>query len=89
MSAILASHTQKFDDILNAVQSIKSTLEHKIDALCIDMGHMREEHKKLKDRVASAEGASGVCWDMRADADGGLGGGWTVIWAVEACAPSA
>ncbi|KAJ1165565.1 hypothetical protein NDU88_005986 [Pleurodeles waltl] len=55
VSAILAAHTQKFDDILSAIQSIKSTLEPKIDALCIDMGHLREEHKKLKDRVASAE----------------------------------
>ncbi|KAJ1178120.1 hypothetical protein NDU88_003367 [Pleurodeles waltl] len=49
VTAILAAHTHKFEDILNAVQSIKSTLEPKIDALCIDVGHLREEHKKLKD----------------------------------------
>ncbi|KAJ1185575.1 hypothetical protein NDU88_002367 [Pleurodeles waltl] len=55
VSDILAAHTQKFDDILRAVQSIKSTLEPKIDALCIDMGHLREEHKKLKERVTSME----------------------------------
>ncbi|KAJ1106050.1 hypothetical protein NDU88_003453 [Pleurodeles waltl] len=48
---------QKFD-ILNAVQSIKSTLKPKIDALCINMGYMWEEHKKLKDRLATAEAVS-------------------------------
>ncbi|KAJ1139208.1 hypothetical protein NDU88_005583 [Pleurodeles waltl] len=56
VQAILAAHTKKFDDILRAVQSIKSTLEPKIDALCIDMGHLRKEHKKLKERVTSMEG---------------------------------
>ncbi|KAJ1171484.1 hypothetical protein NDU88_003345 [Pleurodeles waltl] len=56
MSAILAAHTQKFDKILRAVQSVKSTLEPKIDTLCIDMGHLRKEHKKLKERVTSMEG---------------------------------
>ncbi|KAJ1185322.1 hypothetical protein NDU88_002116 [Pleurodeles waltl] len=45
-----------FDDILHAVQSVKSTLDPKIDALCIGMGHLREEDKRLKERVASAEG---------------------------------
>ncbi|KAJ1206423.1 hypothetical protein NDU88_001828 [Pleurodeles waltl] len=54
--AILGAHTQKFDDILRALQSVKSTLEPKIDALCIDMGNLREEHKKLKKRVTSMEG---------------------------------
>ncbi|KAJ1161607.1 hypothetical protein NDU88_002091 [Pleurodeles waltl] len=53
VSAILAAHTQRFDNILRAVQSVKSTLEPKIDALCIDMGHLHEEHKKLKQRVTS------------------------------------
>ncbi|KAJ1113366.1 hypothetical protein NDU88_001612 [Pleurodeles waltl] len=55
VSAIIADHTQKFDNILNAVQSIKSTLEPKIDALFIDVGQLREEHKKLKDRVVTTE----------------------------------
>ncbi|KAJ1201096.1 hypothetical protein NDU88_004911 [Pleurodeles waltl] len=55
VATILAAHTQKFDDILNAVQSIKSTLEPKIDVLRIDMGHLRENHKKLKDLVATTE----------------------------------
>ncbi|KAJ1137952.1 hypothetical protein NDU88_004346 [Pleurodeles waltl] len=56
VTAILGTHTHKFEDILNAVQSIKATLEPKIDALHIDVGHLREEHKKLKERVTSAEG---------------------------------
>ncbi|KAJ1141427.1 hypothetical protein NDU88_007760 [Pleurodeles waltl] len=43
------------DVILNAVQSIKSTLEPKIDALRIDMDHLREDLKKLKERVATTE----------------------------------
>ncbi|KAJ1127742.1 hypothetical protein NDU88_006135 [Pleurodeles waltl] len=55
VTAILVVHTQKFKDILNAAQSINSTLEPKIDALRIDVGHLREEHKKLKDRVATTE----------------------------------
>ncbi|KAJ1207929.1 hypothetical protein NDU88_003319 [Pleurodeles waltl] len=47
--ATSAAHTQKFDNILNAVRSIKSTLEPKINALHIDVGHLCEEHKKLND----------------------------------------
>ncbi|KAJ1146351.1 hypothetical protein NDU88_012628 [Pleurodeles waltl] len=54
-TAILAAHAQKFDDILNAVQSIKSTLEPKVDALHIGVGYLREEHKKPKDRVTTTE----------------------------------
>ncbi|KAJ1140858.1 hypothetical protein NDU88_007196 [Pleurodeles waltl] len=65
VSAILVAHTQKFDDILHAVQSIKSTVEPKIDTLCIEMGHLREEHKKLKERVASAEGGLGMVGGQR------------------------
>ncbi|KAJ1192081.1 hypothetical protein NDU88_001393 [Pleurodeles waltl] len=57
VAAILGAHTQKFDDILNAVQNNKSTLQPNIDALCIDVGHLREVHKKLKDGVASTERA--------------------------------
>ncbi|KAJ1140244.1 hypothetical protein NDU88_006601 [Pleurodeles waltl] len=55
VAAILAANTQTFEDLLNAVQSIKSTPEPKIDALRIDMGHLWEEHKKLKDRVATTQ----------------------------------
>ncbi|KAJ1173687.1 hypothetical protein NDU88_005513 [Pleurodeles waltl] len=51
----LAKHTQKFNDILNAVQDIKSTLEPKIDSLGIPIGHLHEDHKKLKDRVEATE----------------------------------
>ncbi|KAJ1127336.1 hypothetical protein NDU88_005739 [Pleurodeles waltl] len=42
LAATLAEHSQRFNDI-------KDTLEPKIEALCIDMGHLREDHKKLKD----------------------------------------
>ncbi|KAJ1105293.1 hypothetical protein NDU88_002701 [Pleurodeles waltl] len=55
VAAILAAHTQKFEGILNAVQSIKSTLEPKIDALRIDVGQLREALKKLKDRAATTK----------------------------------
>ncbi|KAJ1115905.1 hypothetical protein NDU88_004125 [Pleurodeles waltl] len=60
VTAILEAHTQKFEDILTAVQSIKYTLEPRIAALHIDVGHLREEHKKLKERVTSAEGTISV-----------------------------
>ncbi|KAJ1189688.1 hypothetical protein NDU88_006430 [Pleurodeles waltl] len=36
-------------------EDIKSTLEPKIDALRIDIGHLREDRKKLKDRVETTE----------------------------------
>ncbi|KAJ1138201.1 hypothetical protein NDU88_004592 [Pleurodeles waltl] len=55
VATILATLHKKFNDILNAVQNIKSTLEPKIDALRIDIGHLREDHKKLKDHVATTE----------------------------------
>ncbi|KAJ1185073.1 hypothetical protein NDU88_001868 [Pleurodeles waltl] len=49
--ATLAEHSQRFNEILSAVLEIKTTLEPKIDALRIDMGHMREDHKKVKEQV--------------------------------------
>ncbi|KAJ1201084.1 hypothetical protein NDU88_004900 [Pleurodeles waltl] len=55
LATILAEHTQKFNDILNAVQDIKCTLEPKNNALRIDIGHLRKYHKKLKDCVESTE----------------------------------
>ncbi|KAJ1127841.1 hypothetical protein NDU88_006234 [Pleurodeles waltl] len=55
LTATLAEHSQKFNDILNAVLNIKNTLETKIDALWIDMGHLREDHKKLKERVEATK----------------------------------
>ncbi|KAJ1115482.1 hypothetical protein NDU88_003706 [Pleurodeles waltl] len=57
LAATLAEHFQKFNDILNAVIDIKATLELKIDSLRIDMGHLREYHKKLKERVEATENA--------------------------------
>ncbi|KAJ1194798.1 hypothetical protein NDU88_004084 [Pleurodeles waltl] len=53
--ATLAEHSQRFNKILSAVLDIKSTLQPKIDALLIDKHHMREDHKKLKERVEAAE----------------------------------
>ncbi|KAJ1200825.1 hypothetical protein NDU88_004646 [Pleurodeles waltl] len=53
-----AEHTQKFNDILNTVLDIKSTLESKINSLRIDIGHLREDHKKLKDRVETTENSN-------------------------------
>ncbi|KAJ1195666.1 hypothetical protein NDU88_004934 [Pleurodeles waltl] len=46
LAITLVEHTQKCKDILNAVLDIKTTLEPKIDALRIDIGHLREDHKK-------------------------------------------
>ncbi|KAJ1217818.1 hypothetical protein NDU88_005405 [Pleurodeles waltl] len=48
-------HSQRFDEILNAVLHTKTTLEPKIDPLQMDMDHMREDHKKLKERVEAME----------------------------------
>ncbi|KAJ1102843.1 hypothetical protein NDU88_000284 [Pleurodeles waltl] len=44
LAATLAEHTQKFKDILNAVLDTRTTLEPKIDALQIDISHLREDH---------------------------------------------
>ncbi|KAJ1186610.1 hypothetical protein NDU88_003391 [Pleurodeles waltl] len=55
LSATLVVHSCRFDEILAAVLGIKTTLEPKIDALRIDMGHMRDDHKKLKDRIEATE----------------------------------
>ncbi|KAJ1163532.1 hypothetical protein NDU88_003990 [Pleurodeles waltl] len=60
VTAILGAHTQKFEDILTAVQKHKVHFGTKIDALHINVGHLREEHKKLKERVTSAEGTISV-----------------------------
>ncbi|KAJ1093293.1 hypothetical protein NDU88_006398 [Pleurodeles waltl] len=55
LEVTLVEHSQRVDEILNAVLDIKTTLEPKIDALRIDMGHMREDHKKLKEQVEATE----------------------------------
>ncbi|KAJ1081915.1 hypothetical protein NDU88_002087 [Pleurodeles waltl] len=55
LAATLAEHSQRFNDILSAVLDIKATLEPKVDALRIDMVHLREDHKKLKDRLEATE----------------------------------
>ncbi|KAJ1181782.1 hypothetical protein NDU88_006981 [Pleurodeles waltl] len=55
LAATLAVHSQRFDEILTAVLDIKTTLEPKIDTVVIDMGHMQEDHKKLKEHVDATE----------------------------------
>ncbi|KAJ1150287.1 hypothetical protein NDU88_003082 [Pleurodeles waltl] len=55
LARTLAEHTQKYKDILNTVLDIKTTLEPKIDALQIDIGHLCEDHKKWKDCVEATE----------------------------------
>ncbi|KAJ1101343.1 hypothetical protein NDU88_006412 [Pleurodeles waltl] len=55
LAVTLAEHSQRSDEILNVVLDIKTTLEPKIAALQIDMGCMREDHKKLKERVEAME----------------------------------
>ncbi|KAJ1096781.1 hypothetical protein NDU88_001912 [Pleurodeles waltl] len=47
----MAMHSRRFDGILAAVLDIKNSLEPKIDALQIDVGLMRGDHKKIKERV--------------------------------------
>ncbi|KAJ1131530.1 hypothetical protein NDU88_009866 [Pleurodeles waltl] len=68
LAAALAEHSQRFNEILSAVLDIKTTLEPKIDALCIDMGHMREDHKKLKERVKATESTVSALRPTVADA---------------------
>ncbi|KAJ1115921.1 hypothetical protein NDU88_004141 [Pleurodeles waltl] len=55
LTATLAERTQKFNNILHPVLYVKTTLEPKIDELWIDMGHMCEDHKKLKEHVEATE----------------------------------
>ncbi|KAJ1209425.1 hypothetical protein NDU88_004803 [Pleurodeles waltl] len=55
LAATLAEHSQRFNDILSAVLDIKTTLEPKIDVLRMDMGHLQEDHKKLKEREEATE----------------------------------
>ncbi|KAJ1115818.1 hypothetical protein NDU88_004040 [Pleurodeles waltl] len=55
LEVTLAKHSQRFDEILHMVLDIKTTLGPKIDALQMDMGHMRKDHKKLKERVEATE----------------------------------
>ncbi|KAJ1104718.1 hypothetical protein NDU88_002127 [Pleurodeles waltl] len=55
LAATLAEHSQRFSDILSVVLDIKATLEPMIIALRIDMGHQREDYKKLKDRLEAME----------------------------------
>ncbi|KAJ1148386.1 hypothetical protein NDU88_001223 [Pleurodeles waltl] len=50
-----AKKTGRFDKILAAVLDIKNTLRPKIDALQIDVGLMKDDHEKLKDRVEIVE----------------------------------
>ncbi|KAJ1123301.1 hypothetical protein NDU88_001772 [Pleurodeles waltl] len=54
LKSTLTAHSSRFDEILAAVFDIKAMLEPKIDALKIDMGLLREDHKKLKERAENA-----------------------------------
>ncbi|KAJ1184626.1 hypothetical protein NDU88_001429 [Pleurodeles waltl] len=42
----LSAESRRFNEILTAMVNIKTTLEPKINDLQIDMGLMREDHKK-------------------------------------------
>ncbi|KAJ1217362.1 hypothetical protein NDU88_004956 [Pleurodeles waltl] len=51
----LATQSHRLDEILTAVLDVKTTLELEINALRIDMGLLREDHKKQKVQVAITE----------------------------------
>ncbi|KAJ1127335.1 hypothetical protein NDU88_005738 [Pleurodeles waltl] len=46
---MLTAQSRRSDEILIALVDIKTTLEPKIETLQIEMGLMREDHKKLKE----------------------------------------
>ncbi|KAJ1164115.1 hypothetical protein NDU88_004561 [Pleurodeles waltl] len=52
---MLAVRSHKSDEILAAVLDIQTNLELKIDALTIFMDLLREDHRKLKERVKNTE----------------------------------
>ncbi|KAJ1194402.1 hypothetical protein NDU88_003691 [Pleurodeles waltl] len=51
----LASHSRRFNEILAAVLVNNIMLKLKIDAPQIDIGHMRENHQKLKGCLDTVE----------------------------------
>ncbi|KAJ1205940.1 hypothetical protein NDU88_001359 [Pleurodeles waltl] len=55
LAGTLPEHSQKCNDILNVVLHIQTRGKPKIDALRIDMGHLHEDFKKLKERVDATE----------------------------------
>ena len=55
LETILAAHSKQFECILQAIQDTKSSLESKIDAITLDVGLLRADHRKLVSRVASVE----------------------------------
>ena len=55
LDTILATHSKQFESILQAIQDTKTSLESKIDAITLDVGLLRADHKKLVTRVATVE----------------------------------
>ncbi|KAJ1118307.1 hypothetical protein NDU88_006502 [Pleurodeles waltl] len=51
----IASQSRRLCEILTEVMDIKTTLRPMVDTLQIDMSILREDHKKLKDRVTNTE----------------------------------
>ena len=51
----LDTHTKQFEKILAAIRDTKCALEAKIDTVALDVGLLREDHKKLADRVSEIE----------------------------------
>ncbi|KAJ1186661.1 hypothetical protein NDU88_003442 [Pleurodeles waltl] len=52
---VLQDNDVKFAHLLVAVQDLEVTLELKLDTINKDMGHMHEEHNKLKARVSTCD----------------------------------
>ena len=51
----LDTHTEQFEKILTAIRDTKCALEAKIDTVAVDVGLLREDHKKLAARVSEVE----------------------------------
>ncbi|KAJ1198726.1 hypothetical protein NDU88_002565 [Pleurodeles waltl] len=51
----LATHSIKFDKVLQAVLETKTSLEAKIDSVTTEVNILRAEHRKLLERVTTNE----------------------------------
>ncbi|KAJ1217019.1 hypothetical protein NDU88_004616 [Pleurodeles waltl] len=45
----------KYAELIDAVQSLRTSLEPKLNTLMIDMGQMRDVHNKPKEKVVAQE----------------------------------
>ncbi|KAJ1181547.1 hypothetical protein NDU88_006753 [Pleurodeles waltl] len=55
MSETLTTHSTQIEKVLQAVLDTRTSLEGKIDTLVAEVNILRTEHRKLADRVTTAE----------------------------------